>query len=63
MGDQYAGLKQNNNESLLLYKNRIEHTLRMYDAIGVTRPADITVVNSMIKTVHQGKSGMRSNNC
>ena len=36
MEDQYAGLKQNNNESLLLYKIRIEHTLRMYDAIGVT---------------------------
>ena len=28
--DQYAGLKQNNNESLLLYKRRIEHTLCMY---------------------------------
>lgn len=55
--DQYAGLKQNNNESLLLYKRRIEHTLCMYDAIGVTRPADAIVVNNMIKTVHQGKYG------
>ena len=29
----------------------------MYDAIGVTRPADAIVVNNMIKTVHQGKYG------
>lgn len=55
--DQYAALKQNSNESLILYKRRIEQTLCMYDAIGVARPADATVVNNMIKTVHQGKYG------
>ena len=56
--DQYAGLKQNNNESLLLYKRRIEHT-RPADSIGVTRPADAIVVKRCTKV----STGMRSNNC
>jgi len=53
--NQYAELKQRSGESLLLYKRRIESTLCMYDAIGLTRPSDTTTVNNMMKTVNQAK--------
>ena len=53
--NQYAALKQHSNESLLLYKRRIEFTLRMYDAIRLVRPPHATVVNNMMKTVNQAK--------
>ena len=53
--NQYAELKQHSGESLLLYKRRIESTLCMYDAIGLTRPSNATVVNNMMKTVNQAK--------
>ncbi len=49
--NQYTELKQHSGESLLLYKRRIESTLCMYDAIGLTRPSDATTVNNMMKTV------------
>ncbi len=52
---QCTELKQHTRESLLVYKRRIESTLCMYDAIGLTRPCDATTVNNMMKTVNQAK--------
>ena len=53
--NQYAALKQQSNELLLLYKRRIEYTLCMYDAIRLVRPPHSTVVNNMMKTIDQAK--------
>ena len=53
--DQYMALKQHSNESLLLYKRRIESTLCMYDAIDMVRPSHATIVNNMLKTVNTAK--------
>jgi len=47
---QYAKLKQNSRESLLLYERRIKSTLCMYDAIALARPSDAATVNNMMTT-------------
>ena len=50
--DQYQALRQYKEESLLLFRRRIETTLKLFDAVGLERPSVQSTVNHMMKTVN-----------
>ena len=51
--NQYLALRQYKDESLLLYKRRIETTLKLFDAVGMERPSLESTVNHMMKSCNQ----------
>jgi len=51
--DQYMSLRQYKEESLLLFRRRIETTLKLYDAVGLERPSVQSTVNQMMKSVNE----------
>jgi hypothetical protein len=51
--NQYLALRQYKDESLLLYKRRIETTLKLFDVVGLDRPSLGSTANHMMKSCNQ----------
>ena len=51
--NQYLALRQYKDESLLLYKRRIETTLKLFDAVGLDRSSLGSTANHIMKSCNQ----------